>query len=37
MRELTEDFVEQGLFGDIPEPLHFYIDYDAIARDLSVD
>jgi len=25
------------LFGDIPERLQFYIDYDAIARDLSAD
>ena len=23
--------------GDIPEHLQFYIDYDAIARDLAVD
>lgn len=37
MRELAEQFVEEGLFGDIPERLQFYIDYDAIARDLSVD
>ena len=37
MRELAEHFVEEGLFGDIPENLRFYIDYDAIARDLSVD
>ena len=37
MRDLAEQFVEDGLFGDIPERLQFYIDYDAIARDLSVD
>jgi len=37
LRELAEDFVEEGLYGDIPEPLADYIDYDAIARDLSVD
>ncbi len=37
MRELAEQFVEEGLFGDIPERLQFYIDYDAIARDLAVD
>ncbi|WP_413207591.1 antirestriction protein ArdA [Rhodospirillum sp. A1_3_36] len=35
--ELAGQFVEEGLFGDIPEPLRFYIDYDAIARDLSMD
>lgn len=37
MRELAEDFVEEGLFGEIPETLRFYIDYDAIARDLAMD
>lgn len=37
MRELAEQFVEEGLFGDIPERLQFYIDYDAIARDLAAD
>ena len=37
MRELAEEQVEQGLFGDIPESIRFYLDYDAIARDLSMD
>ncbi len=37
MRALAEQFVEEGLFGDIPKRLQFYIDYDAIARDLAVD
>ncbi len=37
LRELAEQFVEDGLFGDIPEQLQFYIDYDAIARDLAVE
>ena len=37
MRELAEQFVEEGLFGDIPEQLAGYIDYDAIARDLAMD
>ncbi len=37
MRDLAEQFVGDGLFGDIPERLQFYIDYDAIARDLSLD
>jgi antirestriction protein len=34
---LAESFVDEGLYGDIPEILAFYIDYEAIARDLSVD
>ena len=37
MRELAEQFVDEGLFGELPERLQFYINYDAIARDLSVD
>ncbi|PCJ08927.1 MAG: antirestriction protein ArdA [Rhodobacteraceae bacterium] len=37
LRELAEQFVEDGLYGDIPESLQFYIDYDAIARDLAVE
>ena len=37
MRELAESFVDEGLYGDIPDHLANYIDYDAIARDLSMD
>jgi antirestriction protein len=37
LRELAEQFVEEGIFGDTPERLRFYIDYDAIARDLGME
>ena len=37
MRELAEQFVDEGLLGDIPTHLENYIDLDAIARDLSFD
>ena len=37
LTELAEQFVDEGLFGDIPEALANYIDYDAIARDLGVE
>lgn len=37
LRELAEHFVDEGLFGDIPERLQSYLDYDAIARDLGHD
>jgi len=37
MRDLAEELVDNGLFGDIPEHLANYIDYDAIAADLSCD
>lgn len=36
MRELAEEFLEEGLFGEISEHLANYIDYDAIARDLAM-
>lgn len=37
LKELAEQFVDEGLFGEIPDHLAHYIDHDAIARDLSVD
>ena len=37
MRELAEQFVDEGLFGEVPEQFQFYVDYDAIARDLAVE
>jgi hypothetical protein len=37
MRDLAGHFVDEGLFGEIPEALQNYIDLDAIARDLSMD
>lgn len=37
MKYLAEQFVDEGLFGDIPEQLAFYIDMDAIAHDLAID
>ncbi len=37
MCKLAMQFVDEGLFGPIPEPLQFYLDYEAIAHDLAVD
>jgi hypothetical protein len=37
MRELAKQFVDEGLFGEIPDHLANDIDLDAIARDLAVD
>lgn len=37
LKDLAEQFVEDGLFGDIPDTLAPYLDYDAIARDLACD
>ncbi|MFT6658549.1 antirestriction protein ArdA [Maritalea sp.] len=37
LKDLAYQFVEEGLFGDIPERIQFYLDYDAIAHDLGMD
>lgn len=37
LRDLAEAFVDEGLYGDIPDTIAPYLDYDAIARDLGVD
>ncbi len=37
LTELAYQFVDEGLFGEIPDHLSRYIDYDAIARDLGHD
>jgi antirestriction protein len=37
LKDLAILFVDEGLFGDIPEHLACYIDHEAIARDLAVD
>jgi len=37
LRELAEQFVDEGLFGEIPASIQNYLDYDAIARDLGMD
>ncbi len=37
LNDLAYDFVEEGLFGEIPSSIKNYLDYDAIARDLGFD
>ncbi|MEO1282928.1 MAG: antirestriction protein ArdA [Pseudomonadota bacterium] len=37
LKDLAEQFVDEGLYGEIPANIAFYVDYDAMARDLSVD
>ena len=37
MQELAEQFVDDGLFGEINESIKYHIDYSSIARDLSMD
>ncbi len=37
LRDLAEQFIEDGLFGNITENIRYYLDLDAIARDLAMD
>ncbi len=37
LKELAEQFLDEGLFGEIPASIQNYLDYDAIARDLGMD
>lgn len=37
LRDLAVRFVDEGLFGEIPASIQYYLDYDAIARDLAAD
>lgn len=37
IKELAEQFVDEGLFGEIPERIACYLDYDLIACDLAAD
>ena len=34
---LAQDFVDEGVFGEVPKLLENYIDYELIARDLRID
>ena len=37
LHDLAVQFVDEGLFGEIPKAIENYLDYDAIARDLGMD
>lgn len=37
LKDMAEQFVDEGLFGEIPDKIQGYIDYEAIARDLRFD
>lgn len=37
LKELAEQFVEEGLYGEIPESIQFYLDFELMARDLGVE
>lgn len=37
IEQVAEELVDEGCFGEIPDAIKFYIDYEAIGRDLSID
>ena len=37
LEDLARELVSEGCFGNIPDSITNYIDYDAIARDLDFD
>ncbi len=37
LRDLARQFVDEGLFGDIPARIQNYVDYDAIAYELCME
>ena len=37
LRDVAYDLVDEGVFGDIADSIKCYIDYESIARDLSID
>jgi len=37
MRDLAMQFIDEGVFGEIPAAIANYIDFDAVARDLAMD
>jgi Antirestriction protein (ArdA). len=34
---LAIQFIDDGLYGEIPKSLEFYLDYEKMARDLRMD
>lgn len=37
LEDMAKKFVEEGYYGEVPEKLRCYIDYEAIARDLAIN
>lgn len=37
LKDLVEQFIEEGMYGPISEAIQFYLDTDKMARDLSCD
>jgi antirestriction protein len=37
IEDVASELVDDGMFGDLPDAIKAYIDYDKLARDLSID
>jgi len=37
LEDVAEELVEEGIFGDLSDNIKGYIDYEKLARDLSID
>jgi len=37
LEDVARELVEEGIFGDIADNIKCYLDYESIARDLSMD
>ena len=37
LEDVAEELIEDGCFGEIPENIRNYIDYEKLARDLGID
>lgn len=37
LKDLAENFVDEGLYGEINESIKYHIDYDSIAYELGMD
>lgn len=37
LKDLAEQFIEEGIYGEIPENIRYYLDIELMARDLEMD
>jgi len=37
LEDVAEELISEGCFGSIPDNIQWYLDYEKIARDLSMD
>ena len=37
LEDVASELVEEGIFGDLTDTIKGYIDFEKLARDLSID